>query len=371
MNNSYPKNITKSQNEYQSILCKYESQVNSNELSISNICMLLDEVKCFWIKQRKLIELELELLSKEKTCFVLSGALYLGIAEYEHYYFKSLGDYHIISDPFYKLERFFRRPEKEIDKQGVIKIFKEAYFDVLNTLKTYGDEFYFIPVQMIAAEDEQLHLQFIEDFFWSFISSIFGRKFNNREEFFDIYSSLDKIERDLDKKTLSYLIFNDYADAGLSLIERVSLYRKTLQRVSLESERKSDVEIFFLGVWCYLSQVTDILYVCAGLRITPYIRSNLTLHYFILVMETFKDDIGLRQMIEKTIVCATFYNYVDENIFSKLTFLEYCDELKQHSLLGLILDRMHIEKIDASNGNLSGIKRIIKSEIRGILTLDS
>lgn len=367
MNNYYHKNITKSQNEYQGILCKYESQINSSELSISSICMLLDEVKCFWIKQRKLIELELELLSKEKTCFVLSGALYLGIAEYEHYYFKSLGDYHIISDPFYKLERFFRRPENEIDKQGVIDIFKKAYFDVLNVLKTYGDEFYFIPVQMIATEDEQSHFQFIEDFFWSFISNIFGRKFNSREEFFETYSSLDNIERDLDKKTLSYLIFNDYKDTELSLAERVSRYRKTLLRVSLESERKSDAEIFFLGVWCYLSQVADILYVCTALGITPYIRFNLTLHYFILIMETFKDDIGLRQMIEKTIVCANFYNYADESIFAKFTFSEYCDKLRQCSLLDNILNRMHIEKVELSNCNLSGVGYVIKSELRNVL----
>ncbi len=75
-------------------------------------------------------------------------------------------------------------------------------------------------------------------------------------------------------------------------------------------------------------------------------------------------------MIEKTIVCATFYNYVDESTFSKFTFSEYCDELRRCSLLDNILNRMHIEKVDLSNGNLSGVGNVIKRELRNVLPID-
>jgi len=117
MNKPFLKNILKSQEEYFEIALQYRDIVEKDDLSIEQIAMILDEIKCFWLEHLKIIEFELEELTEKNSCFLLSGAIYLNVSNYEHYYFKSFGDYHLLSDPFLKMEHFFRIPEEKIDQK--------------------------------------------------------------------------------------------------------------------------------------------------------------------------------------------------------------------------------------------------------------
>ena len=99
-------NIKKSQQDYLVKILQHESKINQEGLSVKDISFLLDEIKCFWLERLKIIEFELEELTEKHLCFLLSGAIYLNVSEYEHFYFKSLGDYHLLYDPFLKMENF-------------------------------------------------------------------------------------------------------------------------------------------------------------------------------------------------------------------------------------------------------------------------
>ncbi|MFV2016507.1 MAG: hypothetical protein ACC656_13835, partial [Candidatus Heimdallarchaeota archaeon] len=158
------RNINRSQVEYLDLLLQYKEDVQVGDLSVTKICALLDEVKCFWLKKLRSIEFELEELAESKTCFVLSGAIFLNVSEYEHYFFKSLGECHIISDPFSKLEMIFRHPEEEINVDNTVEYFKRAFNDNLEILKTYKGDFYILPIQEIAVEDSQQHDELLDMF---------------------------------------------------------------------------------------------------------------------------------------------------------------------------------------------------------------
>ncbi|MBK9927197.1 MAG: hypothetical protein IPP66_18160 [Anaerolineales bacterium] len=203
------------------LLLQYKTDVQADDLSVTRMCALLDEVKCFWLKQLKSIELELAELAESQTCFALTGAIFLNVSDNEHYFFKSLGDCHIIPDPFSRLEMFFRHPQEEINLAFTVDYFKQAFFDTLEILTTYKGHFYVLPIREIAIEDPEKHRELLDMFFWRFISNAFDGEFRNHEDFHKKYKNFQEIEAGLNSYVQEHLVFNDLGDIDLSLMERV------------------------------------------------------------------------------------------------------------------------------------------------------
>ena len=362
-------NINRSQKEYLDLLLQYKEHVQADNLSVFQICALLDEVKCFWLKQLKSIEFELGELAECQTCFVLSGAIFLNVSEYEHYFFKSLGDCHIISDPFSKLEMIFRNPEGEINISFTVDYFKRAFFDTLEILTTYKGYFYILPIQDIAVDDSEKHRELLDRFFWKFISSAFNEEFNSNEEFSKKYKSFEEIEAGLIDYVRENLVFDHLSDRNLSLRQRVEKHSGEYTNIASNITLKTDAQSFLIAVFSYIAQVADILYVCSVLRINPYIRFDITFTYFTLVMSIFTDDENLRRMIEKTLICYILYRTIDENRFENITFSEYIRRLENKSLLPSVLEKIHTQKIDIFKDEAPRVAKIIENEFETILSL--
>ena len=360
-------NINRSQEEYLDLLLQYKEYVQAADLSVTKICALMDEVKCFWLKQLKPIEFELEELAESQICFVLSGAIFLNVSEYEHYFFKSLGDCHIISDPFSKFEMIFRHPEEEINIAYTVDYFKRAFLDTLEILTTYKGYFYILPIQEIAVEDPQEHWKLLDMFFWRFISEAFGGEFKSNEDFHKKYKSFEEVEAGLSSYVRDHLVFNHLSDRNLSLRERVEKHSGQYTNISSTIAIKSDVQRFLIAVFSYIAQIADILYVCSVLRINPYIRFNITFTYFTLVMNVFIDDENLKRMIERTLVCYLFYRTINESRFENVTFSDYYRRLENKSLLNSILEKIHTQEIDIFKDDASKIVKIIEEEFKTIL----
>jgi hypothetical protein len=362
-------NINRSQKEYLNLLLQYREYVQADTLSIFQICAFLDEVKCFWLKQLKSIEWELNELTECQTCFILSGAIFLNVSEYEHYFFKSLGNCHIISDPFSKLELIFRNPEGEINSSFTVDYFKRAFFDTLEILTTYKGYFYILPIQEIAIDDSEKHHELLDRFFWKFISSAFDEEFNSYEEFFKKYKSFEEIEAGLIDYVRKNLVFDRLSDRNLSLRQRVEKHSGEYTNITSNIPLKTDAQRFLIAVFSYITQVANILYVCSVLRINPYIRFDITFTYFTLVINIFTDDENLRRMIEKTLIGYILYRTIDGNRFENITFSEYIRCLENKSLLSSILEKIHIQKIDIFKEDAPRVARIIKNEFETILSL--
>ncbi len=359
-------NINRSQEEYLAILLQYKEYVQANDLSVTKICALLDEVKCFWLKQIRPIEFELEELTESRTCFVLSGAIFLNVSEFEHFYFKSLGDCHIISDPFSKFDMIFRHHEEEINVVDMVDYFKRAFFDTLEILTTYKEYFYVLPIQEIAVEDQQQHRDLLDIFFWRFISSAFHNEFNSFEDFYKQYHSLEEVEADLSKNISDYIVFNDLNERMLPLRERLEIFTGQSNTIALNVSFASEIQMFLISIFSYIAQIADILYVCSVLRLNPYIRFDVTFSYFTIVMNVFTDDEPLRNMIEKTLLCYIFYRSIDESNFIDISFPSYCNKLKEKSLLNSVLEKIHDKEIDMFNDDSSQLVKIIKDAFEAI-----
>ncbi len=362
-------NINRSQKEYLDLLLQHKEHVQADNLSIFQICALLDEVKCFWLKQLKSIEFELDELAECQTCFVLSGAIFLNVSEYEHYFFKALGNCHIIPDPFSRLEMMFRNPESEINTSFTVDYFKRAYFDTLEILTTYKGHFYILPIQEIAVDDTQKHQELLDVLLWKFISSAFDEEFNSHEEFFKKYKNFEEIEAGLIDYVRKNLVFNDLSDRNLSLKQRVEKHSGEYTNIASTIAFKTDAQRFLIAIFSYVAQVANILYVCSVLRINPYIRFDITFSYFTLLMNIFTDDENLRKMIEKTLICYILYRTIDENRFENIVFSEYARQLENKPLLPSVLEKIRAQKIDIFKDEASRVVRIIENEFETIFSL--
>jgi hypothetical protein len=359
-------NIQVAQKDYLELLLQYEKYVDNDNISIKQVCALLDDVKCFWLERHKIIEFELDELTKSKTCFVLSGAGFLNVADNEHYYFKSLGDYHLLPDPLLKMEIFFRFPEDNINSQFTITYFRRAFFDTLEILTTYKDYFIVLPIHQISVESPEKHRELLDNFFWSIISNAFNSSLQSHEEFCDKYKTFEEIESDLDEFVRSHLIFNGFEDVNLSLREKLDEFGKEQQNISSLISEKSEPQRFLFSVFSYISQIADILYVCLVLRINPYIRFDVTFHYLTLVMYTFAEEKNLREIIEKGLIGYILHRTIDETIFENMDFSEYCKRLENKALLNSILDKTQKLGIDIFQDNPNKLASIITEEFNSI-----
>jgi hypothetical protein len=360
-------NIHRSQEEYRELLLQYRGSIEGSDLSIVQICTFLDEVRCFWLERLKIVELELEEITQTATCFVLSGAVFLNVAEYEHFYFKSLGDVHLLPDPFMKMELFFRRPVDEINHQFTTDYFKRAFLDAIEILTTYKGYFLILPIHELSVDDPEEHRKLLDGFFWSFISTAFKTEFESKEEFCSKYSNYEEIEKDLDVFVLDHLLFNDYGDIKLSMRERTKRYQKTQTNISSRFGSISESQSFLVAVYSHIAQITDILYLGTALKIKPYIRFDVTFNYLTLIMYTFANDPVLREMIEKSLLCYLFRRTISEERFETMEFTEYCKLLENRFFMDTVLDRVHMLNLDIFSDHPTKVISIIEEEFNKIL----
>ena len=202
-------NIQKSQNEYLNLILSYSSVINKDKICSNDIAMMLDDVKIFWIQRLNIIEFELAELTKNYCCFLLSGAIYLDVSDYEHYYFKSMGDYHLLYDPFLKMDRFFRLPQDKIDIDKMGNYFIGVYNDTIQMLTKYNAQFYILPIREIGIESEKKQFEILDKSYLNFLSSTFDDNFKSQDEFCTKYNTYEEIEKSMVPYVRDHLVLSE------------------------------------------------------------------------------------------------------------------------------------------------------------------
>lgn len=359
-------NIQKAQNEYLELLLGYEEFVRGEDLSIIKICELLDEINCFWLERLKIIEFELDELTDTKMCFALFGAVFLDTSDYEHYYFKSFGDAHIIPDSLLKLDVFFRIPPEKLNYNFTTDYFKKAYFNTIKVLTIYKGYFLILPINEIVLEYADERNELIDSFFWKFLSSAFETEFRNREEFYEKFRTFEEIDKGLIGFFRQNLIFNDVNDLQKSLSARIQRYQADQDNISTLNSDRQEAEMFLIPVYSYVAQVADMLFICSILRVNPYIRFDVTFFYLVLVMNVFVEDIILREMIEKSIICYLFRKTFDTDVFSKYTFFDYCQRLEQNPMMNRVITNIRNSEINIFKEKTENVVSIIAKEFQSL-----
>lgn len=351
--------IKQSQKQYLDLLKSFEELISNERITQKQIAMILDEIECFWLDKKDILLCELENLTTQKDCFLLTGAVYLNVKDDEHYIFKSLGDEHVISDPLLKLENFFRLPRQMFD-EGSIDVFKRAFLDTIEVLSKFDNYFYILPINLISIENPKEHMELLQNYLLSFINTMLNEDFEEIESFLEKYLTYEDIEEHMTDFFRTNLTFNDYRDEKLSLREKVELHISNQAIMSSIFNEKSDSEKFILSLQGLVLQIMDILLVSVISNTIPAIRYKPTFHYLTTVMYTFIGEEFFKNTIEKTIVFYIFYYTVDKEELKKNEFVEFVDFLRETNFLELIIQEMRIKEINIFEGGIEKVGNIIE-----------
>lgn len=359
MNQINLQNIQNSQREYYQLITEFVQRSDFDKLTWYQIATFLDEVEYFWRRRLDIIDVELEALTESNVCFLLSGAIFLNVSDNEHYYFKSLGDFHVLPDPFLKMEQFFRVPETPFDSGAVLGYFKHALSDTLKVLEDFRDAFFILPIELLAIEDTEEHKDLLDKFLLNFLSSVFKKEYEHQDEFCKDYENFEQIESSLEPYVRQRLIFSEVTEGELSLREKIENYFNSQISPARFLEGQPEAKVFLVALYSYLSQISDTLLICTIQRLNPYIRFEITFHYLLLVMYTFLDDENLRNMIEKTIVFYIFRKVMDGAFEQHELFDKYWSSIRERKALSEIINKMREQKIDIFHGGVRELEKII------------
>jgi hypothetical protein len=360
------KNINQSQEDYFQLLIQYKTLIEDKECKPRNIAMLMDDIKCFWFERLNIIEFEVETLTEAHQCFLLSGAIYLDVSEFEPYYYKSLGEYHFLFDPLLKLEGIFRLQDNYISTE-TIDYFKKVYRDTIEILTSYRNIFYILPIREIAIDDNDKHQETLKQIFNNIISSLFDSEIMSEEDFCNKYSSFEQIEENINSNVKMHLVFSDLNSPDSTLREKIENYVNSQMNLRELTNGKSESQIFLISIFSWFSQILDILLICLMMRLIPYIRFSITFHYLMLIMPNILEDKTLKEMIEKTIIFYIFTRAINNEFFKAIEFSDYYQQIQKHNLLQNILNSIRERGIDIFEGGLKNIESIILNEFSTII----
>jgi hypothetical protein len=346
------------QDEYLELLMNYQDIVSEN-LDLNSIAMIIDDVHGFWLKRLSRVEKELDLITRNNYCMILSGAVYLDYKENEHYIYKSLGKYHFLHDSILKLEYLFRMSEEIINIEKQAKLFKKAYNDEILVLNNARKYFYYIPLLLITDQRIKNKGELLNNGFWGIISSLFKKELRSDEEFDKLFNSYEDIEKHIGIKNLDLIIFNDDNDKKLSLRDRINGYFDNQYGTAALLNEMSEPLKFIFSMFSYIGQVLDILLTCTYFNFIPFIRFTVTFNYFALIAKNFTEDEALKIKIENAMISYIFYHRIDKDKITTMDFSSYCKKIENTNYYALIRERMNEGKVDIFSNGLNKLVTII------------
>lgn len=361
------KDIWTIQSEYKDNFFKLYEFYFQKEITYDLVIRFIDEINVFWYTNIDFLTYEIERLTENNLCLLLSGAIYLDVNASEHYYFKTFGDYHFLPDPFLKLESFFLLSKKEIDINETLEYFLRVLQDTNEVLTNYHQHFFFLPMQLILKENYDEHSNLIDKFFLRFLSKLFNQDFNTKEDFTNLNLTFETLEDKLSNNN-SRVIFSENDVNNNTLREKINDYIQTQMNMKAIINGKSESEIFYICLFTWLSQVLDILLTCTYLRLQPYIRFSITFHYLTMVMYSFIEDQFIKKIIQKSIVFYVFRKTYNIENLNKIDFNQYVSKTKNTNILDSIIKKMEKDQINIFEGGIKKLELIITDKVNKILS---
>lgn len=364
--------MTKYIDDLKEIQQQYSRLIRSNNVSFEpdifyfNAISLVEKCEKFWLSKSQQLSLILDDLAKSNKCFILSGAIYLNVADNEHFTFATLGDIHILNDPFVRMHGFFANGIEEINAH-TISYFRDVYIDTKNILDNFTDEFVFLPVDIMFNSIETDKLKVINKGYWNVISSLLDTDINSVEEMERFYSSIDDIEKNLSIKALDSLIFYDTNDIQLSLKDRLDKYFNDPQ-LPMNIKIDNEIRRFYFATFAQISQVMEIIMKCLQFNIIPFVRFDVTFRYLLLIGGAFRNDAILNRMLDYTTIGYLLSENINSQEVSKMSFKSFAGKFNKNCFIDTIYYKLN-ENGDMHSLHVKDVINVIKETLNNVLAL--
>ena len=360
----YKAELNQIQKEYLGILHSFDPLTVKEQFYIHAVS-LIDKCSLFWASKRlEIIEI-LDNLTKNEKCFLLSGAIYLGIDENGHYEFGAIGDRNIINDPILRMKTFFYNNDRVVPKK-LKEYFCDAIQDTVRILTDYSDCFIVMPVDFLIEDDFEDNQKLGEKVYWNILSSALQSDVRSVATLKDKYSTIQQLENALGGSAKRF-VFNDLHDVELTLNDRVEKWF-TENNKMIEFNLNNDLDKFFIASISQVQQALDILFKCLRFGFYPFIRFEITIQYFLLIGSALSVDELLQEHIEYALISYLFAKHVIPDGVESIDFAEFFTKCKATHLSDKFRDAVFsketsVSSISAKNA-ISTMTDIFRIEIQ-------
>lgn len=350
--------VSQSQIDYKNLLKQHENLIFSDSFSQKNACMMLDDVYSFWCNIKDSIALEVSQMTQEKESVIFSCGIYLDAFDDEHYYFKALGERHIVSDPLLRLEPMFRIPCHVFSMES-IQVFRRAYRDAIYILENCAEEIYILPIDMIVMRTMEEKRELMEELYLNFLNSLFDSKCVSKQEFLKKYSTLDDIARDMPEILDSFI--------GLCIdTEKMPSKEKLQHFIALRGnpkilEAKADAEVFLNALFGIFASVAHALIVSSTIKAIPFVRNHESFALMMILKDPFLKEVE-NEILKKSFIFYRFHNIIKKDDLRKIPFFQFVQIVKQKNILETIIQKLGGDSVDIFESNPKDIDRVIMSE---------
>lgn len=350
--------VSQSQIDYKNLLKQHENLIFSDSFSQKNACMILDNVYSFWCNIKDSIALEVSQMRQEKESVIFSCGIYLDALDDEHYYFKALGERHIVSDTLLRLEPMFRMPSHVFSIES-IQFFRRAYRDTMYILDNCVEEIYILPIDMIVMRTMEERRELMEELYLNFLNLLFDSKCISKQEFLEKYSTLDDIARDMPEILDSFI--------GLCIgTEKMSLKAKLQHFIALRGNpkilgAKADAEVFLNALFGIFASVAHALIVSLTIKAIPFVRNHESFALMMILKDLFLEEVR-NEILKKSFIFYRFHNIIKKDDLRKIPFSQFLQIVKQKNILETIVQKLGGDSVDIFESNPKDIDRAIVSE---------
>jgi hypothetical protein len=193
--------------------------VNS-DITLNQICIILNEIELFWYKRLDIIEKELDIFTRTNYCMFLAGYIYLCVDENDHYVYKSLGNHHFLDDGLIRISAMFMTCDDGSDISKSRRLFIRTFNDQLSVLTNFKNVFLYLSLTILHHRADKEIMTIIQKIFLDVISDLFKHDFTTQNEFCEEYHNYEEIEKNLGEN-IRHLMFTEYDDTKQTLRHRI------------------------------------------------------------------------------------------------------------------------------------------------------
>lgn len=332
----------------------------NNEIETDNLKYILDEMFIFWYMHKNIIQLFLENIPSNYDTYLFTGATFLDCNDYEQFPFTVLGKIHIIDDPISKYVKIIDSDMSSNFKKKIKEQITLTIQDNLNILNLKDSNMFILPVTFFNRQDESHNT--ITDLANKFVINLFKGK-NTKEELFDKKYNIDIFQNMIREEVKDILIFSDYNDINLELKERYMRYCE--QNILPFNDEISDIQKFYFIIYSFFMQALEIAYSCIKYKVVPYLRYDISFHYFSIVAKNLNKEYNIINILLRSSCANMIYNLFEKDKIKNIQFKEFeykVNELKIDEKLFTFIEKeaININKLDSLNKLSEYVKKFLE-----------
>ena len=260
-----------------------------DDFNVNDIDLIVDEISVFWYARRNLIELIIDNIAMEdEDIFVFTGATNVDIQDKELYPFITLGQYHIIDDAFTNLGQVLSKIPNQIFKENLTSTILNIAKENIEIIEKYGEFLFILPLSTLMNNSDDIVI--VSQGANNAFCSLFKKRIIDIEDYFNEFENIEDVINNLTDTAKEVIIFSA-KDTQNNLLNNFINFKNSKDNPLAKDI--DDKELFYRILHSFITRAMGIILLSMKYKCIPYLRYKLIFQYFILLLDSCKQNIDL------------------------------------------------------------------------------